>query len=339
MRATSATQFGWTPGDAIPPMEMISDGLWSVAVAMPDRHIFYSLCYLIIDDEGHVHIIDPGWGSEENLARLAHALSAVGKRFSDVVSIVCTHFHPDHMGLAEQLRAVSGAPIVVHKIEAHALESMQEGSGITVVHSAELDKWGVPGGARENLLALATASTGMPSAIVDSEVHDGARLTIPGWNLVVLHTAGHTSGHICLREPDRKLIFTGDHILPTIFSGIGLGGLTTTNPMADYLQGLDIVRPFDDHEVLPGHGYRFAGLSERCDAIESHHLRRSREVAAVLEHDPAATIWQVAEQATWTAGWENLKGFYQLSALRQTAMHVEFVQSAAGLARLKTSGN
>ena len=239
--------------------------------------------------------------------------------------------------MAERVRESSGAQILIHQVEATALHEMQEQSALTVVSPSALERWGVPNSTRAQLLTLAEVPSGMPKAVVDGVLTDGMRLGVPGWDLRALHTPGHTSGHVCLVEPGRKLIFTGDHVLPTIFAGIGLGGQTSSNPMADYLKGLDAVRAFEDHEVLPGHGYRFRGLSERCDETEAHHLRRSREVARVLEEHAEATVWQVAEQVTWTAGWSNLKGFYQLSALRQTAMHVEFVSSEAGRDRLRSS--
>src|ERR1700712_5414854 len=185
----------------LPDAELVSDGIWAVSMSMPDRHIFYSLCYLIIDDDGTVHLVDPGWGSDENWARLLNALSRVGKSLSDISSIVCTHFHPDHLGLAERVREGSGAPILIHEIEASALHEMQAQSTLTVVARSDLERWGVPADAYRPLLALAEAPSGMPRAIVDHGVTDGMRLNVPGWNIRVLHTPGHTSGHACFIEP------------------------------------------------------------------------------------------------------------------------------------------
>jgi hypothetical protein len=75
--------------------------------------------------------------------------------------------------------------------------------------------------------------------------------------------------------------------------------------------------------------YVFHGLAARCATTAEHHLRRSREVAERLRIDGDPTVWQVASELTWTAGWANLNGFYLLSALAQTAMHLEFVRSDA----------
>ena len=108
--------------------------------------------------------------------------------------------------------------------------------------------------------------------------------------------------------------------------GLGLGGPTATNPVAGFLDGLERIAIYDDHEVLPGHGYRFTGLAERCAEATNHRNQRTAEVAAVLATKPDSTVWEIASQLTWTAGWENFRGFYVRSALAQTAMHRDYIE-------------
>ena len=159
----------------------------------------------------------------------------------------------------------------------------------------------------------------------DRTLVDGERLDIPGFDLRALLTAGHTSGHVCLREDARTLLFTGDHLLPMMHAGLGLGAPTASNPLADYLWSLQRVSAFPDHEVLPGHGYRFRGVAIRAAASAEHHLRRSREVVAVLADAPDSSNWEIAARLTWTAGWQNLTDFFLYSALAQTAMHRNYI--------------
>ncbi|MBN9631731.1 MAG: hypothetical protein J0I18_14135, partial [Actinobacteria bacterium] len=66
---------------------------------------------------------------------------------------------------------------------------------------------------------------------------------------------------------------------------------------------------------------------ERCAALAAHHRRRTDDVAA----SSGATVWEVASGLTWTAGWDALAGFTLLSALRQTAQHLELVSRRRGL--------
>ena len=192
--------------------------------------------------------------------------------------------------------------------------------------TALADAWGVPADRRAELLDAAGRAPDYPAPHVDRTYVDGEALPIPGFALTAVVTPGHTPGHLCLRDEARSLVFTGDHILPTMFAGLGLGGPTATNPLADYVAGCERVAEFDDHEVLPGHGYRFTGLGERARESAAHHLRRTAEVEGALASHPDASIWEIASQLTWTAGFANLVGFYLYSALSQTAMHREYVQ-------------
>jgi glyoxylase-like metal-dependent hydrolase (beta-lactamase superfamily II) len=116
-------------------------------------------------------------------------------------------------------------------------------------------------------------------------------------------------------------------VLPTVFPGLGLGGATPSNPLADYLASIRRLGPWGGHEVLPGHGYRFTGLGERAAQCAQHQLKRARQVAEVLEEQgPHVSVWELASRLTWTAGWEGLHGFQLLSALSQTEMHRTFVR-------------
>lgn len=307
MHATSSLQFDATNNNTLPDLENVRAGIWALPLDMPDDHIPFSLCYLFVDDQGDVDVVDPGWDSDENWQRLLDALITIGAGVARVRTVTATHLHPDHLGLAERLRAASGAQVSLHRAEQAALDALQP----DLVHS--------------------------PVAFTaDRLLDDDQVITLGGRTARVIRTPGHTNGHICLELAVDLILITGDHVLPTIYSGLGLGGSTESNPMADYLDALDVVSVFDDHEVLPGHGYRFRGLAERCADLAEHHLRRAREVNAIVVADADASLEQIASQITWSAGWENLHGFYRDSALAQTAMHRAFVRTDSGRARLAT---
>ncbi|WP_082177703.1 MBL fold metallo-hydrolase [Arthrobacter sp. RIT-PI-e] len=163
----------------------------------------------------------------------------------------------------------------------------------------------------------------------DHELPDGEVLAVPGSVIRVLATPGHTGGHICLVDERRKLLFTGDHVLPAVFPGLGLGGPTVTNPLADYAESVRRVCRYPEHEVLPGHGHRFTGVADRARECLEHQLQRTRQVAAALEEartrSTVPTVWELAAGLTWSAGWAGLQGFQLLSALSQTAMHRDHV--------------
>jgi glyoxylase-like metal-dependent hydrolase (beta-lactamase superfamily II) len=336
MDSTSRQQTEALERGELPPLDEVRDDVWALAQPMPGGHLAYSFTYLLRSRDGGVHVVDPGWDSDENWDRLGAALTEIdpgGSGTNAVTGITGTHLHPDHVGMAARLREASGAPFAMHAAERQALQRHSTRLLDLDEVTARLAGWGVPAERRGELAQDVDRSPEGLVLAVDGVLSDGDLLPVPGFRIEVLATPGHTPGHICLRDDDRGLLFTGDHVLPTVFAGIGLGGATPSNPLADYLASVDRVRGFPDHEALPGHGYRFRGLAGRAAECADHQLERSREVAAVLAAShggPEPTVWTLASCLTWTAGWNGLHGFQLLSALTQTQMHRDFVRASAG---------
>jgi len=320
-----------TEGGRFPSPSPVRHGVWVLPQPMTSAHPpHFTLSYVVRDNDGGVTVIDPGVDDDANLERLVSHLEEIGSAGSDIRSVLVTHLHHDHLGLAATIRAEFGAAVALGRAEQAALIRLAEQAPTQVAAmDARTLGWGVPPEFHDELHTYAVASAarsthqGAPFH-ADLLLDDGALLDLPGRRIRVLDTPGHTPGHIALRDERERLLFTGDHVLPSMFPGIGLGG-AQTNPIGSYLHSLDVVGGFDDHEVLPGHGYRFTGLAGRVEATRAHHLKRSREVRAILDRQPDATVWQAASLISWTVGWENLHGLYLMSALAQTAMHIELV--------------
>ena len=326
MHATSTQQVEALARGELPPLERVRGDVWSLAQPMPGGHLAYSLTYLLRGADASIHVIDPGWDSDANWDRLTAALAVVAPDGA-VTGITGTHLHPDHVGMAARLRRASGAPLAMHGAERAALERHRTRLLDSDEMTARLDGWDVPRERRDELSRFVDRSPAGLGPAVDRTLTDGDVLPVPGFRTVVMGTPGHTAGHICLRDDDRGLLYTGDHVLPTVFAGLGLGGATPSNPVADYVASIDLVRRYGHYEALPGHGHRFTGLGERAEESADHQLKRAREVEGVLEALGEPTVWDLASRLTWTAGWEGLQGFQLLSALSQTEMHRDFVRA------------
>ncbi len=332
MHPTSTRQTDAIGRGELPPLDRVRDDVWALAQPMPGGHLAYSFTYLLRGADGGIHVIDPGWDSDANWDRLTAALAEIAPGASGtgapgvdaVTGITGTHLHPDHVGMAARLRAACGAQLAMHALERRALERRSVRRTDPVAALARLEEWGVPEERRGELAQDVDRSPEGLVLAVDEELDDGDLLPVPGFRISVLSTPGHTAGHLCLRDDDRGLLFTGDHVLPTVFPGLGLGGATPSNPLADYLASVERILPYARYEAAPGHGYRFTGLDARATECAEHQLTRAREVAAVLEEEP--TVWGTASRLTWTAGWNGLQGFQLLSALSQTEMHRDFVR-------------
>lgn len=310
----------------LPAVEQVRAGIWAVPLPMPYRGLPYSLSYLLKGNGRELHVIDTGLDSEENWHALTCAIKGFGHAIEDVATLTITHLHPDHAGLAARLRSATGATVRMHTADVQAMRADAAFFGSGLIDES-LTEWEVPEAHHEELRAAAARRVAPQPFDVDELLTGGEVLEIGLRELRVLHTPGHTSGHIVLVDDDADLVFTGDHVLPAINPGIGLGGrLAGDDPIGDYLTSLEAVADLGDHQVCPGHGYRFTGLADRCLSLADHHRRRTSEVAEVLGAAPDLPVWDLASRLTWTAGWANLRGPDLLSALAQTAMHAERVR-------------
>lgn len=345
MRHTSNAQFDTAAGGGVPGLEQVRDGLFCYGLPQPGTLPHYALSYLLLDSVGGVHVIDAGWDSDENWRLCTQALNALGRSVAEVASITVTHLHPDHLGMAARLREASGAPVALHELEQRGIRDLSTPTPEPELR-VRLDRWGVPTERQTEVLEAFQRRSAWKPFTADRLLADGERLEIPGHAVRVLHTPGHTTGHIALVDDLHGVVYLGDHLLPNQFPGIGLGGIPDGNPIDHYLSSLAAVAKFDEFEALPGHGYRFRGIAKRCAETASHHENRTAEVAEALRAErsadssadlsaeprrptvspPALSVWEVASQLSWTAGWENLEGLALLSALSQTSLHLDRAQ-------------
>src|SRR6185369_3971408 len=101
----------------------------------------------------------------------------------------------------------------------------------------------------------------------DTLLHDGDRLPVEGGELEVICTPGHAPGLLVFYFPERRLLFSSDHIVEKITPNIGLHALTAGNPLGDYLASLDRLRPLEIDSILPSHGHVFHGHRQRCERM------------------------------------------------------------------------
>jgi glyoxylase-like metal-dependent hydrolase (beta-lactamase superfamily II) len=303
----------------------VAEGVWLVELPLPHRGVVETTnCVLFADDAGGVHLVDPGWDTPDNAARLEAGLADAGFTLADVRTMTATHLHPDHLGLATRLRAERGIPIVLHRLENEALRRPLYPEPDTTIA-----RWGVPPEYVEEVRSSVLPRSQPSDLAGDILVEHGDVLPIPGRTVRVVHTPGHTVGSICLHDEVAGLLLTGDHVLPIVNPGLGLGGFTDDDdPLGAALDAYELIARYDDAEVLPGHGARFHGVGARATQISERHRRRSTEIAALADADPGATVWELATRVSWTGGWDGLHGFLRLSALAQTEMHLRHLRRA-----------
>jgi hypothetical protein len=130
---------------------------------------------------------------------------------------------------------------------------------------------------------------------------------------------------LCLRELDSRLLLTGDHVLPRITPNIGLvPNQRGDAPLRWFLDSLDLIGKYDDHQALPAHEYRFTGLAARTRQLRAHHQERCEELLAAVDELGSPTLWQLAERLTWSRPWAEV-GTMRIAALSETAAHADYL--------------
>ena len=297
------------PGFAEP--RAVAPGIAAIEQPMPGHRLGSSNCYLIATATGAI-VIDPGYDRPDLMARIEHGLCAINRAPGQVELVILTHNHVDHAEGAGTVRQHTGAAVALHADD-------WEFAASRALAPEQLDSWGVP----EAIAALLLDRVYSDGASAHLMLADGQEIRTLGGPLRVVHTPGHTAGSVCLVQDDAGIIFTGDHVLPGLNPGAGVGGHFAANPLASYLESLDAMADFAGYTGEPGHGAPITDVPARAETIAHHHRRRTREIAEVLARQPDATVWQIAASVRWSGGFHSLESGRMISALRQTAWHVE----------------
>ena len=321
--------------DVDPPVENLGGGLWSVPVPIPQNSLRYVLVYVLELDDG-VALIDAGWDTDAAWNALTGGLETAGYAMADVKAVLVTHIHPDHYGLAGRVRENSGAWVALHPADAAALRPRYVDMDELFQRMREhLALCGVPS---ESLDELRGASMGARPFVSFAEpdvlLEDGARPELPGWDLTAVWTPGHSPGHLCFYSESRRLLLSGDHILPRITPNISFHPQQSANPLADFMDSLDKAARLEADEVLPAHEYRFRGLAARVTQLREHHETRLDEIVKVVRSNPGCTAWEVALSLTWSRSWESIEFWMRRAALGETLAHLMVLEDRAAVRRI-----
>lgn len=330
MPERSPQQYAAWSARQLPAVEFVRPDVLAIPLRMPQQWLGHSFCYAVVGGD-RVDLIDTGFDYADNWELLVAALASAGVAMGDVTSVTLTHLHPDHAELAGRVRDTSAAEVRMHRRDVAAARRSARFVDEELLEEF-LIEWDVPPAWRDHVRRGANRPVaGGCISEVDRELRGGEGIDAGGGVLRVIHTPGHTGGHIVLVDDDRRLVYTGDHVLPEINPGIGLGGrVVGDDPLGDYVASLDALAAVSDYEALPGHGYRFSPLGDRAQEIRAHYLRRRTEVWHVVEGDPDATVWEVARRLAWSSGWEAVRSQSLWSALVQTAMHMAVAPPSVG---------
>ncbi|MNJ36653.1 ribonuclease Z [compost metagenome] len=279
--------------------------------------------YLLRGSEG-ITIVDPGPRTEVTEKEWAEVWKELRIHPSDITSIVITHHHPDHYGLAGYLQSLTGAAVHMSRRSFEEAERM----------------WGAASTVNETLPAL-FRQHGMPEEWVSqlpnhmssfipqvtpspdiTFVSEEVPIIMGGRSWEPVMSGGHAPGHLSFYNRNKKIMLCGDAVLPQISPNISLVPGSEPEPLCSFVDALKRLGTYDVEMAFPGHRNPFNYFGERTRLLIEHHEERLQRIEQLLQQEPL-TGFQICNSLFGT----NL-GIHQMRfAMSETLAHlVELVR-------------
>jgi glyoxylase-like metal-dependent hydrolase (beta-lactamase superfamily II) len=207
-----------------------------------------------------------------------------------VLRVICTHMHPDHVGMAGWLTRHFECRLWMTRLEYVTCRMLVADTGREA--PADGVRFYRAAGWDEDALESYKARFGgfgkAVHTLPDSyrRIVDGEELVIGGRSWEAVIGRGHSPEHLCLYCADLKLLISGDQVLPRITSNVSVFPTEPdADPLSEWLESLGSIRERvpDEVLVLPSHNEPFRGLHARLGALIAEHetrLKRLREELA-----------------------------------------------------------
>jgi glyoxylase-like metal-dependent hydrolase (beta-lactamase superfamily II) len=239
----------------------VTDNIYKIELPIPFP-LETTNVYLI--DESPRTLIDTGIKTEASFEALKKGVEEIGVSLSSIERILITHGHIDHYGQAKKLSSLSGARIYIHRIEYGRIRSILHSFGFL---KSILLRNGVPQDVVTQTIYFMESAQNMADPLDEAFfIGDGDSIPFDSITWKVVHCPGHSPGLLCFYWPEKKILFTGDHLIKEITPNPVLtvpeGGPPFRYPsLKDYLTSLEKIEKMDLSLLLPGHGRRSPMLS------------------------------------------------------------------------------
>ncbi len=302
-------------------IEEVLPNIYRLEIPLP-RNPLKAVNSYVIKDSNRNLIVDTGLNRKECREVMDQGLAELGIGLEETDFFI-THLHADHFALVSSL-ATERSQVFFNRpdAEAHARGNVWDKMGeYASVH-------GFPHKELEAALHMHPGyKYGSRLDLSLTILGQGDIIHVGPYSLTCVETPGHTRGHMCLYEPNRKVLFSGDHILGDITPNIQSWS-DDVHPLREYLLSLDKVYEMDVALVLPGHRRIFRDCRKRIQELKEHHQRRAQETLSILEGGPR-TAYEVASQMTWDIdlrSWHLFPPSQKWFATGETIAHLKYVE-------------
>jgi glyoxylase-like metal-dependent hydrolase (beta-lactamase superfamily II) len=314
----------------------ILPNIYKIEVPLPRSPLKATNSYLI-KGRGRNLLIDTGWNREESKKALFTGLAALDVVLEET-DILLTHVHADHSGLTAAV-ATEKSALYCGEIDAELVNA----TGTTTYWSDISVMFGVYGFPLADLPGAMRAHPGKRYNPGIQQLFTILRgndvIEVGDYRFTCVETPGHTPGHICLYEPENKILISGDHVLDDITPNITFEK-RTEDPLGHYLHSLDKIDQMDISLVLTGHRRLIDNIHKRIDELKQHHQNRLNEVLDILGTG-LRDAYQIAGKMTWditAKSWELFPPAQKVFAVGEAVTHLEYLRHIGKVRRIGTNG-
>jgi glyoxylase-like metal-dependent hydrolase (beta-lactamase superfamily II) len=294
--------------------------------------------YLIEDEQ--LTLIDTGPNSGKSLDVLSELLAEHGHAIADIDLILVTHNHLDHIGLTEIVVEHSGAEVAALGLAAKRLADYEAETKADDQLAVDLMlSSGVP---EEIALALQSVSStfhGWGGPVnVTRELVDGEVLDLGGRKLEILFRPGHSPMDTVFWDPERRLGFVGDHLLPHISSNPIIARPLDDSPgrtrsLVNYLESFRKTRELPEGSILlPGHGEPIDDHRSLIDTRFASTERRKEKLFRLLGEGPR-TGYELAQSM-----WGNIAVTQAFLTLSEVIGHMDLLKDEGRVREVDDGG-
>jgi glyoxylase-like metal-dependent hydrolase (beta-lactamase superfamily II) len=265
--------------------ERVLPGLWRLRLPLPWEGVPHCNAWAIAAGPGIV-LVDTGMHEPGSLAQMRLAMEQVNLRLEQVQLIVCTHAHSDHWGQVAPIKAIAGCEFWMHPNHAHATVSAADPAAALARRLEVGRQSGVPEAALQRYAERAKQTPSGIAEVIEPDhplvAGDVVASDLGPWE--VYETPGHAPSHVCLHQPERRLLVSGDHLLGRVSLYFDHGH--SPDPAGEFLRSLDVVERLRARLCLAGHGRTFADVQAHIEANRRLVHERLAKVEEVLLAGP-----------------------------------------------------
>src|SRR5690625_1946946 len=222
----------------IAQIQNLQEGMYRVGIPIPFP-MKYVYCYLIEDESGYT-LVDTGLNYKKARAAWDEVFQELTLTPSSIHTIIVTHFHPDHSGLAGYLQEKTGADVWMSETDRAMFDLAFVRNKEQAVHVEKLlRKHGTPQNLIDSILENLENITAHVQPFADSYVIKENEFEIGKMKWKIHETPGHSQGHLCFYQEEEKVLLSADMILDKITPNISVWPGGSEQPMRDYLSSLN----------------------------------------------------------------------------------------------------